>query len=204
MKLKKKVLIAIGREYGSGGHAIGEALSKDLGIPLFDKNMISMIAKKHGLDEDLLTGEDEKVSNPFFEPYIAYGIETASLSSRLFSLQSKIIREEAEKDSAIFIGRCADEILKDDPDLVSIFIYAPRNDRIQRIMTVEDISDSLAADKIVRRIEKSRKSYYQFYTDRKWASPEGRDLMINSSALGLAGSVKLIEDFLIRKGVLEP
>ncbi len=204
MKLKKKVLIAIGREYGSGGHAIGEALANDLGIPLFDKNMLSMIAKKHGLNEDLLNSEDEKVSNPFFEPYIAYGIETASLSSRLFSLQSNIIRDEAEKSSAIFIGRCADEVLKDDPDLISIFIYAPRNDRIQRIMTVEDISDSLAADKIVRRIEKSRRAYYQFYTDRKWASPEGRDLMINSSALGIAGSVKLIEDFLIRKGILEP
>lgn len=203
MKLTKKVLITIGREYGSGGREIAEILSKDLEIPLFDRNMISMIAKKHGFDEDVLTSEDERLANPFFEPYVPYGIETGALSERLFSMQSKIIREEADKGPAIFVGRCADDVLSKYPDVVNIFIFAPHEDRIERIMKNESIDDSLAADKIVRRIDKTRKSYYQFYTDKKWGSSQGMDLMINSSALGTLGTAHLIEFYLKEKGYLE-
>ncbi len=134
MKLTQKVLITIGREYGSGGRMIAEALGKDLDIPVFDKNMITMIAEKHGFDEADLESDDERLSNPFFEPYIAYGVDTASRSSRLYALQAQIIREEANKGSAIFVGRCADDVLQNYPCLVNIFIYAPRLDRIKRIM----------------------------------------------------------------------
>ncbi len=203
MKLTQKVLITIGREYGSGGRMIAEALGKDLDIPVFDKNMITMIAEKHGFEEADLESDDERLSNPFFEPYIAYGVDTASRSSRLYAMQAQIIREEANKGSAIFVGRCADDVLQNYPCLVNIFIYAPRLDRIKRIMVVEGISDNLAADKIVRRIDKTRRAYYQFYTDQKWGSPENKDLMLNSSALGLEGSVAFIEDFLERLGYLE-
>jgi cytidylate kinase len=165
--------------------------------------MITMIAEKHGFDEADLESDDERLSNPFFEPYIAYGVDTASRSSRLYALQAQIIREEANKGSAIFVGRCADDVLQNYPCLVNIFIYAPRLDRIKRIMVVEGIADNLAADKIVRRIDKTRRAYYQFYTDQKWGAPENKDLMLNSSALGLEESVKFIEDFLERLGYLE-
>lgn len=202
MKLEKKLLIAIGREYGSGGRVIAEELGKRLDIPVFDKNMISMIAKKHGFDEDTLTSEDERLSSPFLEPYIPYGLNSGALSERLFTLQSKIIREEADKGSAIFVGRCADDILKKYDGLVRIFIYAPRNDRIARIMEREQIEDNLAADKIVKRTDKARKSYYQFYTDKKWESYASRDLMINSAVLGIDGTVDLILSFLKGAGYI--
>lgn len=202
MKLTKKVLITIGREYGSGGRVIGETLARDLAVPCFDRNMIAMIAKKHGLDEDALNSSDERLSNPFFDPYAPYGMDAGAISERLFLLQSKIIQEEAEKGSAVFIGRCANDVLRDYQDVVNIFIFAPRNDRIERIMKVEEIDDSLAAAKIVRRTDKTRRSYYQFYTDKKWGSTEGMDLMINSSAVGLPGAVKLIEAFLKEKGYI--
>ena len=106
MKVKKKFLITVGREYGSGGKVIAEQIGKDLDIKVYDKNLIEMIAKKHDLDKDTLVNDDERLSNPFFEPYINYGIDTASRSSRLFALQSQIIREEANEGPAIFLGRC--------------------------------------------------------------------------------------------------
>ncbi len=200
MNLEKKLLITIGREYGSGGRMIAEKLGEKLDIPVFDKNMLSMIAKKHGFDEDTLVSEDERLSNPFFEPYIPYGLNSGALSERLFTMQSRIIREEADKGSAIFVGRCADDVLKKYDGLVRIFIYAPRNDRIARIMEREQIEDNLAADKIVKRTDKARKSYYQFYTDKKWESYATKDLMINSSILGIDGTVDLIISYLKRAG----
>ncbi len=203
MKLLKKVIITIGREYGSGGKAIAEALAKDLGIKLYDKNLIELIAERHNIDPDVLEATDERISNPFFDPYISYGIDTASRSSRLFALQSNIIREAANEDSAIFVGRCANDILWEYPDVVRIFIYAPKLDRIQRIMVKEGIAEDLAAEKIIRRMDKARRSYYQFYTDKKWGSSEGMDLLINSSVLGIEGTAGLIEDFLARKGYIE-
>ena len=203
MKLLKKVIITIGREYGSGGKAIAEALAKDLGIKLYDKNLIELIAERHNIDPDVLEATDERISNPFFDPYISYGIDTASRSSRLFALQSNIIREAANEDSAIFVGRCANDILWEYPDVIRIFIYAPKLDRIQRIMVKEGIAEDLAAEKIIRRMDKARRSYYQFYTDKKWGSSEGMDLLINSSVLGIEGTAGLIEDFLVRKGYIE-
>lgn len=203
MKLIKKTLITIGREYGSGGRATAEALSRDLNIPVFDKNMISMIAKKHGYDEDALIASDEHLSNPFFEPYSPYGLDTGSISERLFIAQSEIIREEAKKGSAIFVGRCANDVLRKEEGLVNVFIYAPKVKRIERIMSIENIADSLAADKIVRRTDKGRRSYYQFYTDKKWGSTDDMDLMINSGPLGIDGTVGVIEDYLVRRGFAE-
>ena len=203
MKVKKKFLITVGREYGSGGKVIAEQIGKDLDIKVYDKNLIEMIAKKHDLDKDTLVNDDERLSNPFFEPYINYGIDTASRSSRLFALQSQIIREDANEGPGIFLGRCADDILWEYPDVIRIFIYAPKADRVERIMNVEGISESLAAEKIIRRMDKQRKAYYQFYTDKKWGTPEGMDFMINSSALGIDGTVKLIEEILKMKGYIE-
>ena len=203
MKLLKKVLITLGREYGSGGRVIAEALGKELGIKVYDKNLIEMISERHNIDPDVLEATDEHISNPFFDPYISYGIDTASRSSRLFALQSNIIRDAANEGPAIFVGRCANDILWEYPDVVSIFIYAPKADRVARIMEKESIAEDLAAEKIIRRMDKARKSYYQFYTDKKWGSTEGMDLMINSSAVGIDGAVKLIEDFLAIKGYIE-
>ena len=203
MKLLKKVLITIGREYGSGGKAIAETLGKDLDVKVYDKNLIEMISERHNIDPDVLEATDEHISNPFFDPYISYGIDTASRSSRLFALESNIIREAANEGPAIFVGRCANDILWEFPDVVNIFVYAPKADRVARIMMKEGIAEDLAAEKIIRRMDKARRSYYQFYTDKKWGSTEGMDLMINSSALGIEGSVGLIEDFLARKGYIE-
>lgn len=203
MKLTHKVLITIGREYGSGGRAIAEALGRDLDIPVLDKNMLSTIEKKHGLDKNALEASDERLSNPFFDPYSPYGLDSGAISERLFALQSDLIREQADKGSAVFVGRCANDVLRNYDDLVNIFIFAPKEERIRRIMSIRHLKDEAAAEKFIRRTDKTRRSYYQFYTDKKWGSRDGMDLMINSAVLGVEGTVGYIEDFLKRKGYLE-
>ena len=147
MRLTKKVQICIGREYGSGGHAVAEKLGKDLNINVYDKNLISMIAKKHELDENALHDSDERLANPFFEPYSPYGVETGTISERLYMLQAEIIREEAAKGSSVFVGRCANDILRKYDDVLSFFIFAPKEARIDYIMRADDIADASAADK---------------------------------------------------------
>jgi cytidylate kinase len=159
-----------------------------------------MIAKKHGYDESALAASDEKLTSPFFDSYFPYGTESGGISEKLFLLQANIIKEEAEKGSGIFIGRCANDVLREFDNVISIFIYAPKADRIQRIMEVDGISEPAAAEKIIKRMDKTRRSYYQFYTDKRWGTTDDMDLMINSSALGIDGSVNLIEDFLYRGG----
>ena len=203
MKLVKKVLITIGREYGSGGRAISKMLGEDLDIPVYDKNIISIIAKKHGYDEQALVKSDEKLSNPFFEPYSPYGTDTGALSEKLFILQAQIIKEEAEKGPAIFLGRCANDILRNRDDLFNIFIFSPREARIRHIMEVDNVPTEEQARKIIKKEDKTRRSFYQFYTDKRWGSPEGMDLLINSDSLGYDGSVRLIEEYLKLKGYAE-
>ena len=203
MKLKKKVLITVGREYGSGGRVISEALGEKLSIPVFDKNIISIISKKHGYDEHALVNSDERLANPFFEPYSPYGTDTGSISEKLFMLQAQIIKEEADKGSSIFIGRCANDVLRNYPDLVRIFIFAPKEAKIRRIMEREGLQTEEQAAKLIKKTDKARRSYYQFYTDKKWGSPEGMDLLFNSETFGIEGSCDFIIDFLKRKGYIE-
>lgn len=203
MELTKKVLITIGRDFGSGGRETAETLGKELNIPVFNKNMLGIIAKKHGYDEATLLGEDEKLTNPFFEPYPSYGMESGSLAERLFVMQSKIIREEADKGSAIFVGRCANHVLRKYPDTVNIFLYAPKEDRVARVMKLEGFQEQEAAEKAVKRIDKQRRSYYQFYTDNKWGTTDGMDLLIDSSRVGIQNCPALIEAYLKVRGYLK-
>ena len=155
VKLAKKVLITLGREYGSAGHIVAERLGRKLDIPVFDKNLITIIAKKHGLDESTLLSSDERIGSLFFDSYAPYGPESGSVSERLFIMQSNIIKQEADKGSAIFVGRCANDILRKYDDVLNFFIFAPKAARISYIMEADDIADAAAAEKIIRRMDKA-------------------------------------------------
>ncbi len=203
VKLTKKVLITLGREYGSAGHIVAERLGRKLDIPVFDKNLITIIAKKHGLDESTLLSSDERIGSLFFDSYAPYGPESGSVSERLFIMQSNIIKQEADKGSAIFVGRCANDILRKYDDVLNFFIFAPKAARISYIMEADDIADAAAAEKIIRRMDKARRNYYQFYTDMKWGSTDGMDMLLNSASLGLDGCVEAIEHYLVLRGYAE-
>ena len=200
VKLKRKVLITVGREYGSAGHIVARRLGERLSIPVFDKNLLTIIARKHGLDEITLLSSDERVGNLFFDSYAPYSAESGSISERLFVMQANIIKEEADKGSAIFVGRCANDILRKYDDVLSFFIFAPKEARIDYIMRADDIADASAADKIIRRMDKARRNYYQFYTDRKWGTTDGMDMLLNSAGLGIDGCVRGIENYLVLRG----
>ena len=202
MKLTRILHLCVGREYGSGGRAISEVLGDILDIPVYDVNILSELAEKEGLDKDVLKSEDEKLASPFFSNYITYHAGETMLSDRIFNMQADLIREKAAEGSAIFVGRCADEILREDPDMHSIYIYAPIEDRIHRAMERENLSRA-DAEKFVRRMDKQRRSYYQFYTDKKWGSTEGRDLLLNSAVLGIGGTARFLADYLVHLGFVE-
>ncbi|SHJ49963.1 cytidylate kinase-like family protein [Hespellia stercorisuis] len=191
----KKIVITIGREYGSGGHAIAELIAKQLDIPLYDRNILALASSETGIEENELLDGDERVINPFFEPYFANRYDFNTVSDKLYLTQAKIIREKASEGSCIFVGRCSDYVLADTEDCYHFFIWAPKAARIARIMKEEDIKSEAAAEKILKMIDRQRKSYYQLYTDRKWGSYIGKDMVINSSTLGIAGTAQLIIDF---------
>ena len=115
-------------------------------------------------------------------------------------MQANIIKEEADKGSAIFVGRCANDILRKYDDVLSFFIFAPKEARIDYITRADDIAGASAADKIIRRMDKARRNYYQFYTDRKWGTTDGMDMLLNSAGLGIDGCVRAIENYLVLRG----
>ncbi|MDD2979479.1 MAG: cytidylate kinase-like family protein [Hespellia sp.] len=191
----KKFIITIGREYGSGGHEIAELISKQLNIPLYDRNIIALASQASGITEERLKESDERVGNPFFEPYLLNQYDYYNISQKLFLTQCEIMKEKAEAGSAVFVGRCSDDVLQEVENAYHFFIWAPISDRISRIMKVEQLDNYFAAERLVKQTDKQRKAYYQLYTDHKWGSYTGKDMVLNSSTLGIQKTAQIIIDF---------
>lgn len=187
-----KVVITIGREFGSEGHEIGLKLAERLGISMYDRDLLTLAAQKSGIAVETLAGADEKVASRFLEPYLPSAIDQISLNDKLFREQSEIILNVAEKESCVIIGRCADYILKDMPNCIHVFIYAPFEDRVQIVKNKHQISDD-AAKKLVKRMDSARNSYYTYYADRNWNQKEGKDILLNRSTFGVEGCVNILE-----------
>ena len=190
--MAEKVVITIGREFGSEGHEIGLKLAERLEIPMYDRDLLTIAAQKSGIAVETLAGADEKVASRFLEPYLPSGIDQVSLNDKLFREQSEIILNVAEKESCVIIGRCADYILKDVPNCINVFIYAPFEDRVQIVKNKHQISDE-AAKKLVKRMDAARNSYYSYYADRNWNQKEGKDILLNRSTFGIEGCVNILE-----------
>lgn len=197
--MSKNYIITIGREYGSGGFEIGKKLSEKLGIKFYDKNLIDEVAKKSGIHPDVISKADEKPSNPLLNPFFNPVYENGTLNDRIFWAQSDIIREIASKESCVIIGRCADYILNDHENVLRIFIQAPFNNRVLRVKEKYLIDVPDEAKREVKKTDKQRRSYYEFYTDNKWGGRKGQDLIINSSVLGIDGTVDFIKALVERK-----
>jgi cytidylate kinase len=190
-------VITIGRQFGSGGHNVGEKLAEKLGYNYYNRKLIELAAEKSGMSHSVLTDADEKASSPWVYASMSqsgqanFGINL-STNDVLFNVQSEIIRNIADTENAVIVGRCADYILKDrDVELVNVFIYAPLDARVKRTMEREGISEAAALAKI-KRHDKQRRLYYDFYTDRKWSSHVNYDLTINSEKFGIDGTVDMI------------
>lgn len=209
----RKLVITIGRQYGSGGNEIGRKLAGELGIDFYDKNILRMNSDESGIKESYFHLADEKAGGRLLYRIVAnltpelgepsFGSDLVS-ADNLFRFQSAVIKKLAEEVSCVIVGRCADYVLEDmeNVDLVRVFVYADFDSRIERVKNKELYAPE-DVKKNVKRIDKERRNYYRYYTGRSWADPENYDLLINTSAAGIKGSVRLIEEYLKIRGITE-
>ena len=196
----KNTIICIGRQYGSGGREIGEKLAKRLGVVCYDKLLIKKAAEEAGLSYDTVATDEEKpiglcemVSGNQFADSASIGAAFYSEKQRVFEAESKVISEIASKGPCVIIGRCASAVLRETgADVLSVFIYANRVDRAERIAARNGIDKKTAMRKI-EKTDRMRKRYFDFYSDTPWGDPASYDLMISSDRYGIDGTVDLIE-----------
>ena len=198
-----KTIYTIGRQFGSGGRQIGKALSERLGIPYYDKELLTLAAKDSGFSEALFQNADEKPSSSLLYSLVmgnypmssgALGFNEMPLNDQLFLIQSNTIRKVSSQGSCIIIGRCADYVLKGNKDLISIFIHAPLEARVKRAVECYGIDPAKSED-ICLKNDKSRANFYNYYSDQKWGMCRTYSLSIDSSLLGIDGSVDQIIQF---------
>ena len=203
-EMNKQVIICVGRQLGSGGHDIARMLALDFNAKYYDRELMNLAAKESGFSEKFFEQNDEQrgIFRSLFHlhaPHIGdnnlYNNDFSQES--LFKFQSDAIKKAADEGSCVFVGRCADYVLRDRSNMVSVFITASLEFRIQQVMTKEHL-DHAAARRFIEQRETTRASYYNYYTGKKWGSAESYDLCIDASVLGLQATEKLIADF-IRK-----
>ncbi|MCD8026105.1 MAG: cytidylate kinase-like family protein [Clostridiales bacterium] len=197
-------IITITRQFGSGGREIGRQLAEKLEIPFYDKELISLAAKKSGVSPEVFENVDETATNSLMYSLSMglynYGNGFSSMgdlpvNDRLYILQHKIIKELAEEGPMVIVGRCADYVLQDKPNLVKVFIYADIDSRVKRAVERQEI-DPARAKQAVTKADKSRANYYSFYSGKKWGLPDNYDLCINSTSLTTEQAAQIIIDYI--------
>ncbi|MBQ2889954.1 MAG: cytidylate kinase-like family protein [Clostridia bacterium] len=188
----KKVIITIGREFGSGGREIGLKLSEKLGIPFYDKELIVHTAEKTNIEPSVVERYDEQHSFPAFSSSNVFDIYQMPMSDRIYIAQADVIRDIAKQGSCIIVGRCADFILDKDPDCFKVFITAPMKDKIERKRHILEGKSDREIENHIAKIDKKRSKYYTYYTDRTWGKSTTYHLCVDSSVLGIDGTVDLI------------
>ena len=197
-----KKIITISREYGSGGRQVGLTVAKKLGMEFYDKELIDAAAKEIGFPTEMIADREQRLTNSLlynFAMGTLYGIayprepkvSELPLTEQIYQAQKKAIEEAAKRGSCIFVGRCADYILKSRPDVLRVFIYADRDIRKRRaIEEYGEIEEYM--DEFMYQTDKRRRIHYENYTNQKWGSRENYDLMLNSGDLGLDKCVELL------------
>jgi len=199
--MPKKIIITIARQYGSGGREIGELVAKELGIPLYDKEIITDAAAKGELSTDVIKNADESAANSLLYT-LAMGSNVIGttmhfgykmpINDRLFILQSEVIKGYASKGSCVIIGRCSDYVLRDEKNILRLFIYGDIEHRRERIALRHPEIKSTQVIDTINKTDKRRSSYYNFYTGNKWGKYDNYDMAINSSTLGIDGTAQII------------
>ncbi len=195
------LIITIGREYGSGGRAIGELVAKSLGIACYDKKLITLAAERSGLSDEFIEEHEQRSHNAFLASFAAtasyqsgfFSAQNLPLSASIFISQAQVIRDIAERESAVIVGRCADYVLSGRENTLNVFIFAPTEARLRRIQALYGLSEAEALKKIASS-DKERGNHYFRFTDRKWGKAQNYDLCINSALLGIERTAEMIVD----------
>jgi len=195
-KLSKHTIITISREYGSGGRYIGRLIADKLGIKFYDKDLVTALSEQTGLSEKFIENNEQKrsIMDALNNGYYF----SLSNSDELFVKESELIKQLAEKESCVIIGRCSDFILKDSKDVVNVFVYSNIDNRIKRAVEKYGV-DKKDAEKQIKNIDKNRSNHYKHYTGKKWGETQNYDICINSDTLGVEKSADLICDMIMNK-----
>lgn len=199
--MDKKVIICISRQYGSGGHEVGQRLAEQLGIPFYDRNLLTKTASEHDVSEAAIETADERpvnwlslgLSAGTHNPYRGNSDDAVyyAMNDRVFYMEAETIKHIADEGSCVIVGRTAEEVLKENPDMISIFVHGAFADRVQRIMAVEG-SDQAKAEQLVRKMDRKRASYHNYYSDCKWGEATTYHCSISTSRFGIDGAVAAI------------
>lgn len=196
-------VITIGRQFGSAGHEIGEKVAEYFGIKCYDKELLSRAAKESGFCEEMIQNHDERPTNSFLYNLVmdtySFGYNASSfvdmpISHKVFLAQFDAIKKVADEEPCVIVGRCADYALAEYPNCVHLFIYADEETKTKRIMERYQLSEAKARDMMIKK-DKQRQSYYNYYSSKKWGRADSYDLCVNSSVLGVEGTVRLIVQY---------
>ena len=201
----KHIIINVGRQVGAGGQEIGRMLAQDFEAKFYDRELLNLAAKESGFSEKFFKQSDEKqgflrglfnVQAPHFSLGSVYGSNFSQ--EGLFQFQSDAIRKAASEGSCVFLGRCADYVLRDFENVVNVFITASIDFRVELVSKVKEL-DAEHARKLIEHVEHRRAEYYNYYTGKKWGAAESYDLCIDASILGLEATEKLIAEYICQR-----
>lgn len=192
--MKEQIIVTIGREYGSGGHHIAQEIAEKLGVKLYDKELLEQMVRDSGYTKDDVEKYDEKPVNPFLSRKVrnySNSIEEV-MAEKVFDF----IRDRAEEgESFVVVGRCSENVLRGNPNTVSVFVLGDMKDRLARIEKLYNLSESKAMLAIKKK-DKLRKLYHNYYSDIKWGDSRGYHVSVNSSLLGIEGTVDMLMDLI--------
>lgn len=204
MKTDGNLIISVGRQLGSGGRIVAQKLAEEFGCKFYDREVLNLAAKESGFSEEFFEKNDERKGflDQIFHMHVPFISDSSFYDNglsqeNLFRLQSDAIRKAAEESPCVFVGRCADYVLRDHKKMVTVFVTADIDERIANISKRHGCSAE-DAEKIIANQEGTRSSYYNYYTGKTWGSSASYDLCVNSSRLGIDGTTAFVADF-IRK-----
>lgn len=200
-----KRVITIGRQFGSGGHEVGVKLAESLQIPYYDKELLKRAAKESGLCEHLFESFDERPKSLLYslamDPYSFSNLSApyGTIEQEVFLATFNAVKKAADEGPCVLVGRCADYALRERTDCLHLFIYAPLEERVKRVAQLHDLAPDKARERIAKT-DKQRASYYNYYTSKRWGVPASYDFCLDSSRLGIDGTVELITYILNQMG----
>ena len=198
--MTSNLIITIGRQSGSGGKEIGQKVAEKLGVKCYDKELLALAAKESGLCEELFQSHDEKPTKSFLYSlvmdsysfgYTSSGYMDMPINHKIFLAQFEAIKALADREPCVIVGRCADYALEDYPNRVSIFVTGDDKAKIKRLAERNNVTEAKAKE-IMMKTDKERSSYYNYYSSKTWGDVRSYDLCVNSSVLGIEGTVDLI------------
>ena len=200
----ENIVITIARQYGSGGKTIGAMLAKELGINCYSREILKMASEESGINEGLFGMSDEKIKKaPWFKilnrPYDGELLTPEDRDfvsdDNLFNYQAKVIKELAAQESCVIIGRCADYVLRDDPDVIKLYFCAPKKDCVARVMNQNGLSEK-EAERRIEKIDKYRAEYYRYYTGRDWNDARNYNFCLDTTSMSYEKLVEVVKNFI--------